>query len=66
MCYSITAIQRPNRHRVLVTNQFGAAKLDTGAPNQFCLPSLKSLQTPPVFNPPAPNEIMPDTSRATR
>jgi hypothetical protein len=59
-CFAITGKQAPNAHVVAVSNQFGRAKLTTGAPNQFCLPSLKSLQTPPVFNPPAPNEIRPD------
>jgi hypothetical protein len=60
MCYQITGKQTPNKHLVQVSNQFGTARLNTGAPNQFCLPSLKSLQTPPQFNPPGPNEIMPD------
>jgi hypothetical protein len=61
MCFSIAGtIQQPNKHLVQVTNQFGTARLRTAGPNQFCLPSLKSTQTPPVFNPPAPGEIMPD------
>jgi hypothetical protein len=60
-CFSIAGTkQKPNQHVVQVANQFGTAKLRTGPPNQFCLPSLKSLQTPPVFNPPNPSEIMPD------
>jgi hypothetical protein len=60
MCYAIRGHQVPGTHQVQVTNQFGAAKLKTAQANQFCLPSLKSLKTPPVFTPPGPNEIMPD------
>ena len=60
MCINITGKQAPNKHLVKVTNQFGSTRLKTGAPNQFCLPSLKSLKTPPQFDPPAPGEVQPD------
>jgi hypothetical protein len=61
MCFSIAGTkQKPNQHIVQVANQFGTAKLQTAGPDQFCLPSLKSLASPPVFNPPGPGEIMPD------
>jgi hypothetical protein len=34
-------------HQVLVQNQFGTAMLQTGQPNLLCLPSWKSLTSPP-------------------
>jgi hypothetical protein len=60
LCFLIAGVQQPNSHIVRVTNQFGTGQLKTAGPAQFCLPSLKSTQTPPVFNPPGPNEIQPD------
>jgi len=59
LCLHITTNQTTAVHIVQVSNQFGTANLDTKAPNQFCLPSLKSLTTPPVFKPPA-GEKRPD------
>jgi hypothetical protein len=60
LCFAITATQNPNTHTVMVSDQFGQGMLQTGPPQRFCLPSLKSLQSPPVFNPPGPTEIQPD------
>lgn len=60
LCFAIKATQSPNTHLVKVTNQFGTAELRAGAPTQLCLPSLKSLATPPSFAPPAAGEIVPD------
>ena len=60
LCFAIRGNQVPSTHLVQVTDQFGQGRLKTGPPQHFCLPSLKSTQTPPVFNPPGPNEIMPD------
>lgn len=59
-CMSITTNQRTAVHVVTVSNQFGTANLDTTPPTEFCLPSLKSLASPPVFNPPGPGEVQPD------
>jgi len=60
LCIGIQASQGGvDTHLVKVSDQFGAAKLITGAPSQFCLPSLKTL--PGVaFKPPAAGEITPD------
>jgi hypothetical protein len=41
-------------HQVYVTNQFGAAVLQTGQPNLFCAPSWKSLTGPPNKKPTTP------------
>ena len=60
LCFAITGRQVPSSHVVQVSDQFGQGQLQTGPPQRFCLPSLKSLQTPPVFNPPGPTEIQPD------
>jgi len=60
MCYLVAGHQSPAKHIVTVSNQFGTANLQTGQANQFCLPSLKSLKTPPVFTPPGTAEITPD------
>jgi hypothetical protein len=62
LCIAIDVSQPPNTHVVKVSDQFGAAKLTTGPPSQFCLPSLKSLgpASNPVFTPPAASEIQPD------
>jgi hypothetical protein len=60
LCYRIQGKQSPNTHVVQVTDQFGTAMLQTGPPIQFCLPSLKSLASPPVFKKPAPGEVKPD------
>ncbi len=62
LCISIDASQQPPTHVVKVSDQFGAAKLTTGPPSQFCLPTLKSLgpATGPMFNPPATSETRPD------
>ncbi len=64
LCVAIDTSQSPDTHVVKVSDQFGEAKLTTGPPSQFCLPSLKTLtQSPsgaPVFTPPGPNEVTPD------
>jgi hypothetical protein len=62
LCIAFDASQQPATHVVKVSDQFGAAKLTTGPPSQFCLPSLKSLgpASNPVFTPPAASETMPD------
>ena len=46
LCVAFDAAQQPDTHVVKVSDQFGAAKLTTGPPSQFCLPSLKSLLPP--------------------
>jgi hypothetical protein len=62
LCIAIDASQQPDTHVVKVSDQFGAAKLTTGPPSQFCLPSLKSLgpASNPMFTPPAASETTPD------
>jgi hypothetical protein len=62
LCIGIDASQQPNTHVVKVSDQFGAAKLTTGPPSQFCLPSLKSLgpASNPTFTAPGTSETMPD------
>lgn len=58
LCFTVkTNTQKP--HIVVVNNQFGNAVLETGQPNLFCLPSLKSFQ-PGAFTPPAAGEVQPD------
>jgi hypothetical protein len=46
LCYKITAPKQP-APAVVVSNQFGSAKLTPGQPNLLCLPSWKSLTGPP-------------------
>jgi hypothetical protein len=62
LCVAIDTAQSPSTHVVKVSDQFGAAKLTTGPPSQFCLPSLKSLgpASNPTFVPPAATETTPD------
>jgi hypothetical protein len=45
LCWNVTASQPAKT--VLVTNQFGKAKLKTGSPTQLCLPTWKDLTGPP-------------------
>ena len=45
LCFNISAAQ-PD-HTVVVSNQFGTAKLLAGVPRMLCLPSWKSLTGPP-------------------
>jgi hypothetical protein len=52
-CFSITAPKQPV-HKVIVSNQFGKAKLVTGQPRLLCLPSWKSLTRPPASLPAQP------------
>ena len=60
LCWQITAPVPQPIFTVKVTNQFGSAELTGEQPNQFCLPSLKSLVTPPVYQKPGKGEIKPD------
>jgi hypothetical protein len=49
-CYpatASTAATAPQTHIAFVQNQFGGALLQTSKPNQFCVPSWKSLNGPP-------------------
>ena len=57
-CLKIAAAQQSQT--VVVSNQFGRGTLVTKSPNQFCLPSLKSLTGASGFKPPAATEIQPD------
>ena len=52
-CFRITAPKQATP-TVIVTNQFGRAKLRTGQPNLLCLPSWKSLTGPPRKKAPQP------------
>lgn len=52
-CFRITAAKQATP-TVVVTNQFGRAKLRTGQPNLLCLPSWKSLTGPPHKKSPQP------------
>jgi hypothetical protein len=52
-CFTITA-PRQRVHKVIVSNQFGKAKLVTGQPSLLCLPSWKSLTRPPANRPAQP------------
>jgi hypothetical protein len=56
LCWKIVAPTQPAR-TVQVTNQFGQAKLKTGAATQVCLPSWKSLTGPPKKPTPAPPRL---------
>ena len=53
LCYQLTAPTQPTP-TVVVTNQFGSAKLTTAQPNLLCLPSWKSLTSPPHHKAPQP------------
>jgi hypothetical protein len=52
-CLTITAAKQPTP-AVIVTNQFGKARLLLGQPNLLCLPSWKSLTGPPRQKKPQP------------
>ena len=52
-CYRMTANPQAT-HKVVVANQFGQAVLQTGQPNQFCVPSWKGLNGPPRKSPRTP------------
>ena len=56
LCFKIVAPTQPAR-TVQVTNQFGSAKLKTGAATQVCLPTWKSLTGPPNRPSPAPPRL---------
>src|SRR6516162_10245844 len=56
LCYQLTAATQPTP-TVVVTNQFGSAKLTTGQPNLLCLPSWKSLTGPPHHAAPQPPRL---------
>jgi len=56
LCYQLTAAKQPTP-TVVVTNQFGSAKLTTGQPNLLCLPSWKSLTGPPHHKVPQPPRL---------
>jgi hypothetical protein len=56
LCWKIVAPTQPAR-TVQVTNQFGSAKLKTGAATQLCLPTWKSLTGPPQTPTPAPPRL---------
>ncbi len=63
LCFQISKAPAPISPTATVSNQFSPTApvhLALKAPTSLCLPSLKSLKTPPVFSPPGPNEIMPD------
>jgi len=53
LCFRIKAPKQATP-TVVVTNQFGRAKLRTGQPNLLCLPSWKSLTGPPEQKAPQP------------
>ena len=52
LCWSIHSATSP--HSVVVSNQFGSAKIQTGATSQLCLPSWSSPTTPRTGSPVAP------------
>jgi hypothetical protein len=52
-CFKLTAPTQPTPV-VVVTNQFGSAKLQPGQPNMLCLPTWKSLTGPPNRTPNQP------------
>ncbi len=56
LCWKIVAPTQPAR-TVQVTNQFGTARLKTGAATQVCLPTWKSLTGPPNRPTPAPPRL---------
>ena len=56
LCYRITEPTQPTP-TVVVTNQFGSAKLTPGQPNLLCLPSWKSLTGPPHHTAPQPPRL---------
>ena len=56
LCYQLTAPTQPTP-TVIVTNQFGSAKLTTAQPNLLCLPSWKSLTSPPHHKAPQPPRL---------
>jgi hypothetical protein len=56
LCYKITAAHQP-APTVVVSNQFGRARLTTGQPNLLCLPSWKSLTGPPHHTAPQPPRL---------
>jgi hypothetical protein len=61
LCWAIKPNSNAAVFPVRVTNQFGnQIPLVTKPPTTLCLPSLKSTQNPPVFQPPGPNEVQPD------
>ena len=53
LCYPITAPTQTT-YIVKVENQFGTANLQTGQPNELCLPTWKSLTGPPNMSAPQP------------
>jgi hypothetical protein len=53
LCYPITAPTQTT-YTVSVTNQFGTADLNTGQPEDLCLPTWKSLTGPPRKSPNEP------------
>jgi hypothetical protein len=56
LCYRITEPTQPTP-TVVVSNQFGSAKLTPSQPNLLCLPSWKSLTGPPHHTAPQPPRL---------
>jgi hypothetical protein len=57
LCYPITASTTQATYTVQVTNQFGEGMLETGQPNELCLPTWKSLTGPPNESNPEPPKL---------
>jgi hypothetical protein len=54
LCFPITKVPTQVTFNAQVTNQFGSATLQTGQPNDLCLPTWKSLTGPPNKTPNQP------------